>query len=150
MILTARQKLVIRAALSYALSNADDLNDAFAVEPGDGGTDAISVGGIDGPPLKESEVQALIDLFKPTTRPAPTGLRVFTGTFLVAIDPSEADEDGEAPFSLDDLTAYLKDALVLDVDTEECGNPVGFQSAELLFDTLEQLPADEVRRLYRQ
>jgi hypothetical protein len=148
MILTARQKLVIRAALSYALSNIDDLNDAFAVEPGVGGSDAIRVGGIDGPPLEESKVQALIDLFEPTTRSAPTGLRAFKGRFVVAIDPSEADE-GEQPVTVDDLTTFLKDALVFDVDTEECGNPVGFQSAELLHDTLEELPADEVRRLYR-
>lgn len=151
MLLTARQRLVIRAALGYALSNADDLNEALAVEPDDGGTDAIGVGGIDGPPLEESEVQAIIDLFEPTTSSAQAGLRAFKGTFVVAIDPSEADEgDGEPPLTVGDLTAFLKEALALDVDTEECGNPVRFQSAELLFDTLEELPADEVLRLYRQ
>lgn len=99
MILTARQKLVIRAALGYALSNADDINDAFAGEPDDD-TDAIKVGDIDGPPIEESEVQAIIGLFEPTTLTTPTGLRVFKGTIIVAIDPSEADVD-EQPFTLD-------------------------------------------------
>ena len=96
-------------------------------------------------------MQALIDLFEPMQHSAPTGLRAFKGTFLVAIDQSEADEgEGETPLKLDDLTSYLKDALVLDVDTEEHGNPVGFQSAELLFDTLEELSAETVRLLYGQ
>lgn len=145
--LNERQKFIVGAALSYALSNTDDLNDTLAGEPDDDGTDAISVSGISGSPLKEGEVQALIDLFEPTPHEAPTGLRAFKGTFLVAIDQSEADE-GEQHVALGDLSGYLKQALVLDVDTEEHGNPVGFQSAELLIDTLEELPTDEVERLY--
>jgi hypothetical protein len=150
MILTTRQRYVIRAALSYALSNADDNNNALAGEPKDDGTDTINVGGIDGSPLDDSEVRTLIDLFEPPSRSAPEGLRAFKGTFLVAIDESEVDDedDGEEPVTLDGLTNFLKDALALDVDTEDHGNMVGFQSAELLFNTLEELPDDEVRRLY--
>jgi hypothetical protein len=146
MILTTRQRYVIRAALSYALSNTDDINDALAGEPSDDGTDTINVGGIDGSPLEDSEVRTLIDLFEPPSRSAPEGLRAFKGTFLVAIDQNEADE--EQPVSLDDLSAYLKEALILDIDTEDHGNPVGFLSAELHFDMLEELPDDELRRLY--
>ncbi len=147
MTLTARQKLIIRAALGYAQSNIDDINDAFAGERGEDGTDAISVGGIVGLPLEEGEVQAFIDLFESPTRTTTAGLRAFKGTFLVVIDPSEADED-EQPLTLDVVSGYLKETLVLDIDTEEHGNPVGFQSAELLFDTLEELSPDTVWLLY--
>jgi hypothetical protein len=52
--LTARQKSVIRTSLSYALSNIDDINEAFDVKPNE-----------DRPPLEESEIQTLIDLFEP-------------------------------------------------------------------------------------
>lgn len=147
MTISKRQKFILRAALSYAMSNLDDFNEAFAVEPDDGGTDTIRVGDIDGPPVAESDVQSLMDTFEPTTCAAPTGLRAFKGTILVAIDPSEAHED-EQSVTLDDVSGYLKEALVLDVDTEECGNPVGIQSAEFLCDTLEELSQDTVRLLY--
>ncbi|HMP02762.1 MAG TPA: hypothetical protein PKC45_09715 [Gemmatales bacterium] len=143
MILTARQKFVIRAALGYALSNADDINDALAVRQ-DGGTNAIRVGGIDGPPLEESELQALLAFFEPSGQPSAEEQRAFTGTFLVSLDPHEADED--APdFTLDDLIDFLKGAVVLDVDTEDQGNPLGVQGVELLLDTLEERSADDVR-----
>ena len=44
MTISERQKFVVRAALIYALSNLDDINDAFADDPDDG-TCAIRVGG---------------------------------------------------------------------------------------------------------
>lgn len=148
MTISERQKFVVRAALSYALSNLDTLNDALSVEP-DEGTSAIRVGGESGLPVAESELQSLIDSFEPTTRAAPTGLRAFKGTILVVIDPSGDDEgDGEPSLTLDYLSNFLKEALLIDIDTEEHGNPVGFQSAELLCDTLEELSTDTVRLLY--
>ncbi|HMP57728.1 MAG TPA: hypothetical protein PKD86_00120 [Gemmatales bacterium] len=146
MTISERQKFVVRAALIYALSNLDDINDAFADDPDDG-TCAIRVGGEIGSLIEEGEVQSLIDHFEPTTHAAPTGLHAFKGTIIVAIDPSEADV-GEQPVTLDDVSDFFKAALVLNIDNEEHGNPVGFQSAEFLCDTLEELPQDTVRLLY--
>ena len=146
MTISERQKFVVRAALSYALSNLDDINDAFADEP-DNGTSAVTDSGEIAPPVADAEVQSLIGLFEPTPLTTTTGLRAFKGTIIVAIDPREADED-KRPITLEDVTGFLKRALVIDIDTEEHGNPVGFQSAELHFDTLEVLPQDTVRLLY--
>lgn len=167
MILTNRQKLLMRAALSYALSNIDDVNEAF-----DNDGDGIKVGDETGDTFAEAEVEALKSLVEAdaalTASPTvltttPEGVRAFRGSFLVAIVESEADEDidddedeeegddesdGPAPVTLDALKDYLKDALTVDIDTEEYGNPVGFQSAELVWDTLTELPPDEVARLY--
>jgi len=144
MILTNRQKFVVRAALAYALSNADDLNDALLVEPSHNGA-SIRVGGTLGPPLIESEVQALINLFDPPSHTPTAGMRTFTGTFLVSTDPDDADVD-ERHFALDGLIDFLKDAVALDVDMEGTGNPLGVQGVELLLETLEELPADDVRQ----
>lgn len=143
MILTTRQKLVIRAALGYALGNTDDLNDALAGEPSADTVGTISIGCTVAPCIAEGEVQTVLDLFKPTNRSSSAGLRTFTGKFFVTIDPSEADEDEQHP-TLDDLIGFLKEAAVLDVDTEGNGNPFGVQGVELLLDTLEELPGDGV------
>jgi hypothetical protein len=79
-------------------------------------------------------------------------LRAFRGQFLIAIDVDDADEleDGSRPLpaTRDDLIAYLTSALVPVLRDEYHGNPVGFCSAELDFDTLNELPETEVRALY--
>ena len=172
MTLTARQKMLMRAALSYALSNIDDINDSFADDDGEG----VKVGDQKGDSFSEAEVEALQSLVDGENPPATAnatiltttadGVRAFRGSFLVAIVESEADEDFDeddgdgdgddgddgdpAPVTLDAVKDYLKDALNLDIDTEEYGNPVGFQSAELLWDTMTELPPDEVARLYNK
>lgn len=143
MILTTRQKLVIRAALGYALGNTDDLNDTLAVEPRGDTTGTISVGCTVAPCIAESEVQTLLDLFEPTSRSSSAGLWTFTGRFFVTIDPSEADEGEQCP-TLDDLIDFLKVAVVLDVNTEDIGNPFGVGGVELVLHTLEELPNNDV------
>lgn len=78
-------------------------------------------------------------------------LRAFTATFRCAIDVAdEEDDDGEpmAEPTLEEIKAYLNDALVLDYDSEEYGNPVGMQSIEVNIDTLKELPKAEVKKLY--
>jgi hypothetical protein len=72
-------------------------------------------------------------------------LRVFRGTFLVTIDDEQTDRDSDQPVSLEELKDYLADALQPVLDTEEYGNPVGFASAELDFDSLRELPARKDR-----
>lgn len=62
MTISERQKLIIRAALSYVMSNLDDINDAFADDPNDG-TCTVRVGGEIGSLIEEGEVQSLIDHF---------------------------------------------------------------------------------------
>ncbi len=90
-------------------------------------------------------------------------LRAFRGTFLIAIDEAESDfadesEKGGPVVSLEEVKNFLKDAALIDVDTEEHGNPVGWTSAELIFDAqkpfgiegLVELTPAEVERLYGQ
>lgn len=80
-------------------------------------------------------------------------IRVFKTTFLFCIDTDGAhDDEGNeiedcAP-TLEEVKEYLDDALLLDVDTDGCGNPVGFQSAEVAIGDLTELSPDEVKKLY--
>lgn len=83
-------------------------------------------------------------MFGPTSGPPASRLRTFTGAFCVSIDPDEADED-RPQATLDELIDFLKEAAVLDVDTEDNGNTLGVQGVELLLNTLEELPTDDVR-----
>jgi hypothetical protein len=80
-------------------------------------------------------------------------LRAFRGSFLVAFDEADAvaNEDraeGDPPATREEILAYLKAALVLDIRLEDAGNPIGFQSAQLLFDSLRELPEDDLTKLY--
>lgn len=81
-------------------------------------------------------------------------LRAFRGEFLVAIDDAEietVERDASAgPVTLDQLTAYLVEAVRVRWLDEDYGNPVGVQSIELHYDTLAELPAAEVKHLYDQ
>ena len=79
-------------------------------------------------------------------------LRAFKTTVLVAIDEAEATSEGQREESagevtLDELKQYLRKALLLDMNLESCGNPVGFGSAEVLIDELTEL--SEAERLQR-
>jgi hypothetical protein len=55
--------------------------------------------------------------------------RVFVVPIIVLVDDDERDDPETAPATFDDVREYLADAIMLDIDTEEYGNPVGFQSA---------------------
>lgn len=77
----------------------------------------------------------------------------FKITMLVYVDTAERDEEDENgdPLpepTLDEIREYLEEALTLDVDTEEYQNPVGFQSAEIDFDSMAEMTAAERKRLY--
>lgn len=80
-------------------------------------------------------------------------LRAFKTTILVAIDDEEAiqeeyREDTKGPVTLDELKNYLNGALRIDVDTENFGNEVGWQSAEVVVTELQELSDDERKTLY--
>lgn len=80
-------------------------------------------------------------------------LRAFKAAFLVAIDDQEAVQEEfrdteQGPVTLDELKAYLKDALRVDVEIENFRNDVGWQSAEVLIDELTELPPEEVQTRY--
>jgi hypothetical protein len=87
-------------------------------------------------------------------------LRAFRTTFLFAIDEAEAVEElveseglaieNPPPTTLEEVKKYLDDALRLDVDTEGCGNPLGFQSAEVLIEELVELSPSAVHDLYEK
>jgi len=77
-------------------------------------------------------------------------LRAFRGTFLVAIDNDELDEPKKRLPSLKAVKKWLNEAMILDVDLEGAGNSLGFQSCELVTDSLEELSPDEVNKLYRR
>lgn len=76
-------------------------------------------------------------------------LRAFRTTFICAIDRDEIDDDEVAEPTLDEVKSYLEDALVVDFDTENNGNPVGLQSVEVHIEQLTELPPDEVKKLYK-
>ena len=75
-------------------------------------------------------------------------LRAFRATFLVAIDENELDTAPETPITLEQVKEYLTDALILSFNEEDYGNPCGVQSMEVGIDSLTELPADEVAKLY--
>ena len=55
-------------------------------------------------------------------------------SFDISESTDEDEETGEVPTELPpvkDLVAYLIEALVLDVDNEECGNPYGWCGIEV-------------------
>lgn len=72
--------------------------------------------------------------------------RVFSVPLLVTI---ETDED-LPPVELDDVRAYLEAAMLVDVDTEDCGNPIGFSAAALVLKRLTELTPEEIARLRRR
>lgn len=145
MTFTQRQRFVLRAALRYAADYLHSLNDSMADYEGEEG---IKVDGEKGRYVSDEEVESLAKQFGAGPEPRADGLRAFRGTFLVAIDPDDTTDEEPLAVTRDGLIEFLKDTLFPEIDLEANGNPVGFQSAELLFDTLEELPADEVSRLY--
>jgi hypothetical protein len=82
-------------------------------------------------------------------------LRAFRTTFLIAIDEADAvanwqREEDAKPVTLDELKEYLNDALIVDVNTDEYGDPLGFQSAEIYIEKLKELTSAEVKKLYKK
>jgi hypothetical protein len=70
-------------------------------------------------------------------------LRAMRGTFLFAFDPADAfqneDRTDDRP-TPEEIKAFLDDAVTIDVNTEENGNPIGFASAELDFNRWSNSP----------
>lgn len=79
-------------------------------------------------------------------------LRAFRTTFLVAIDDQEADEKDDncvpVPVTLEEFKQWIDKALRIDVDTEEHGNEIGFQSAEVDIENFVELEQTDVVKLY--
>lgn len=80
-------------------------------------------------------------------------MRVFKSVCFIVIDDQEAILDGVRDGNLGEATLeevqnYLKDALVIDVDTENVGNEIGFQSAEIIWSDLVELSDKERIQLY--
>ncbi len=62
--LTERQRQVLEAALSYAFSNADDLNDALADDTGENEPRQVVLrNGVKAEPFQEEEFEDLARLF---------------------------------------------------------------------------------------
>lgn len=81
-------------------------------------------------------------------------MRAFRTTFLCAIDENEAVDNDQretgVPVTLEEVKRYLSDALRLSFDDEQCGNPIGLQSLEVHIEQLEELPQNEVEKLYEK
>jgi hypothetical protein len=80
-------------------------------------------------------------------------LSAFKTTFLVAIDDQEAVEEEyrtpeQGPVTEEELKTYLNSALRIDVDTENFGNAIGWQSAEVAIDELTELSPEEMKARY--
>lgn len=72
----------------------------------------------------------------------------------MTIDLAEAVANGEReagrPLTLDEIKDYRHSALLLAWDREGQGDPIGIQSLEVWTDHLEELPAAEGDRLYKE
>ncbi len=75
-------------------------------------------------------------------------LRVFSTTCLVAIDADELDEPKN--INLEDVKSHLNDALIVDWNCEDYGNPIGLQSVEVHIDQLQELSQEQVQKLYKK
>jgi hypothetical protein len=78
-------------------------------------------------------------------------LRGFVGTFRCAINTSELSSEerpeGDEP-TLEEVKAYLQEALRVDFDMEDCGNAVGISSVEVDIEGLKEISPEEVARVY--
>lgn len=79
-------------------------------------------------------------------------LRAFQTTFLIAIDDEEAREEEQRenpePLTIEELKQYLAKALIVDVNTDEHGDEIGFQSVEVQIEKLTELGPHMVGELY--
>ena len=64
--------------------------------------------------------------------------KMFKAIVYVTVDENEA---GYAPVTLEEVKEFLDDALIVDVNTEDFDNPIGFTSAEVNLDSLEEIKA---------
>ena len=94
----------------------------------------------------------LIKVITPENGETTMALRAFQTTFLIAIDEEEARESGQRehsePVTIEELKQYLAKALIVDVNTDEHGNQIGFQSVEVQIDDLTELEPQTVHELY--
>lgn len=78
--------------------------------------------------------------------------QAFKCTFLVLVDSSEAFANDErvddTPVTVEEVKEYLRDALQVDVDMEENGNPIGVLSVEVMHHELEPLSPEEFKQRY--
>lgn len=72
-------------------------------------------------------------------------LRAFTAVVRVAV---ESDSEDEVAVSVDGLREYLAEAVVPVLRDEDCGNPYGVSSVELVWESLLELSGDAVDILY--
>ena len=81
-------------------------------------------------------------------------LRAFQTTFLIAIDSEEAHQEelrsAPGPVTIEELKQFLAKALVIDVNTAEHGNEIGFRSVEVHIEKLAELSPSQVRELYHK
>lgn len=75
-------------------------------------------------------------------------LRAFQTTFLIAIDEEEVQRDNAEPVTIEELKQYLAKALIVDVNTDEHGDAIGFQSVEVQIENLTELDPHKVHELY--
>lgn len=101
-----------------------------------------------GPPMP-----AILNPPKKGAKPNPR-LRGFKATFFVLIDEDqlEFDDDDDEKKIIEiqtgEIQQFLEEAVKLDVDMEECGNPVGWDSIELHYDTLTEMTPKEMVDYY--
>jgi hypothetical protein len=62
--------------------------------------------------------------------------KMYRAIVYVRVDENEA---GYAPVTLEEIKEFLNDALIVDVNTEDFDNPIGFMSAEVNLDSLEEI-----------
>jgi hypothetical protein len=82
-------------------------------------------------------------------------MRAFKLLMLVTIDDvaavsEEYREADKGPVTLEELRDYLRGALRIDVDIENHINEVGWTSAEVVFDGLQELTDEEFARYYAE
>jgi len=72
--------------------------------------------------------------------------RVYRVPVYVVFD-DEATDFAEPVFDYDELTAYLEEALIVDVNVTDFGNPYGADSALFFRDEIEQLFPFEINKV---
>lgn len=90
----------------------------------------------------------MIRVINPANGETAMALRAFQTTFLIAIDEEEVQRDNAEPVTIEELKQYLAKALIVDVNTDEHGDAIGFQSVEVQIENLTELDPHKVHELY--
>lgn len=92
--------------------------------------------------LSESDVFVLQkDVVQEDNNKEIDGIRFFKGEFVVSINENEGDDP---PLELNKIKDFLKESVLIDIDFEEFGDPVGLESLEMNFDSLVEFSPKEV------